>query len=679
MKFIRLTVVLLAVALTGLAACSGDDIPTSAPNTPEAARAFNDLKVIGPSEIVFGIDVSDSISADELAAIVADLGGCLGDGSLFPEDGSVLASIWVYGDTIAPVVEALTAVTPTNVNDVFVPALNALTSDRLVTGADAEFAEFLGAAGGLLALGSTSDPQILVFGSGEAADPEAVATACAALAGAGVRVSAIAFNADSEGEALFESCATATEGYYESAVGSLDGACERALMDMLVVELVLTPETAELTVGAEHTVEAAVFEAGMPEMGVEGVTVTISVTGGPNAGGGGSGMTDASGVYSFSYLGEGGAGIDTLVATAEQPNTGSALTDTVTVTWMAPTPAEISLTPETAELVEGEEHMVEAKVFESGNESNVFSGVTVMIEVIGGPNMGVAGSDTTNVDGIYAFSYVGSGAGIDTLVATAEDPGTGAALADTATVTWELAPVPPVCDAGGPYLVDVAADTVFVMLDATASSDANGDSLIFEWSVESEYASLDDASSATPTLTVWGEGLCMTPMTVDLLVMAAGDSSMCSAEVEFNEMRLPTVTAMDPVILWPPNHKFVTYEAADLLSVEGGGCNTFDWDDVSVVEVRSNEPMDGKGDGAHQPDMQVVCPNTVRVRSERSGNGDGRVYTIVYRVSFMDGSTEDLEAEIHVPHDQRDTCTDDHGGIDGGHTVTGCVDGGGDE
>jgi hypothetical protein len=151
-KFIRSIVVLAAVALAGLAACSGDDIPTSAPNTPAAARTFNDVKVIGPSEIVFGIDVSDSISADELAAIVADLGGCLADDSLFPADGSVLASIWVYGDTIAPVVEALTAVTPTNVNDVFVPALNALTGDRLVTGTSAEFAEFLGAAGGLLAL-----------------------------------------------------------------------------------------------------------------------------------------------------------------------------------------------------------------------------------------------------------------------------------------------------------------------------------------------------------------------------------------------------------------------------------------------------------------------------------------------------------------------------------------------
>jgi hypothetical protein len=60
----------------------------------------------------------------------------------------------------------------------------------------------------------------------------------------------------------------------------------------------------------------------------------------------------------------------------------------------------------------------------------------------------------------------------------------------------------------------------------------------------------------------------------------------------------------------------VNYTATDNCSV---GC---------VLTVTSNEPINGLGDGDTAPDWQVVDAHHVTLRSERSGKGTGRVYTI---------------------------------------------------
>ena len=468
MKLLRLSLILAAAVFAALAGCSGEDAlsPNSTGLNDTSSRAFDELKTIGPSEIVVGIDVSDSITDASLKGIVDGLAECMADTSLFPTNGSVSMSVWAYGDTIAVVVKELTPVTELSVKDVFGPALAALANDRLVTGNTAVLSEYLDVAGVTLASGKTTDLQVLVFSSGEADDAEAARASCGELGNAGVRVSALGIDPDVEGENLLGDCAGETGGYYETVVGSIGEACQRALTRMLVVDLKMLPETAALEVGMDHKVEVLVFEGDDMKEGVAGVDVTVMVTGGPNAGDTGNGVTDEVGLFSFEYTGDGGAGIDTLVATGMQPRTG-------------------------------------------------------------------------------------------------------AILIDTATATWIAIPEPPVCDAGGPYTVDVDADTVYVMLDGTGSSDADGDSLMFEWSVDSENVMFDDVTSAQPKLTIWGDTLCEDQLEVTLLVIAAGDSSTCSTTIEFNEMRQPTLTAKDPVRLWPPNHKYKTYKPQDPRRYQG--------------------------------------------------------------------------------------------------------------
>ena len=98
--------------------------------------------------------------------------------------------------------------------------------------------------------------------------------------------------------------------------------------------------------------------------------------------------------------------------------------------------------------------------------------------------------------------------------------------------------------------------------------------------------------------------------------------------------------------LWPPNHKFV--------AITIGVAATDDCSPVTsrITSVASNEPVNGRGDGNTAPDWIVTGPLTVLLRSERSGLGSGRVYTIAIAASDAAGNTSTGATTVTVPHDQ---------------------------
>jgi hypothetical protein len=112
----------------------------------------------------------------------------------------------------------------------------------------------------------------------------------------------------------------------------------------------------------------------------------------------------------------------------------------------------------------------------------------------------------------------------------------------------------------------------------------------------------------------------------------------------------PTLT-LTPDELWPPNHKMVDIHAT--VSTDPG-CDA--GVDVTLLSITSNEPDNGKGDGNTVNDIQGANYGTAdfdfQLRSERQGGGDGRVYTVCYRVVDAGGDASTLCGTVTVAHDQ---------------------------
>ena len=135
---------------------------------------------------------------------------------------------------------------------------------------------------------------------------------------------------------------------------------------------------------------------------------------------------------------------------------------------------------------------------------------------------------------------------------------------------------------------------------------------------------------------------------------ATGNQSECSSTVSVVDTTPPQIAVdLDHDMLWPPNHKFVTVCADITVSDNGGGTPAF-----TLVSITSDEPADGKGDGHAAADIRGAEIGTADrcfdLRAERAGNGDGRVYEVVYEVRDASGNTALATAQVLVPHDMSD-------------------------
>jgi uncharacterized repeat protein (TIGR01451 family) len=114
------------------------------------------------------------------------------------------------------------------------------------------------------------------------------------------------------------------------------------------------------------------------------------------------------------------------------------------------------------------------------------------------------------------------------------------------------------------------------------------------------------------------------------------------------------VLTTNTISLTPPNHQYITFTISDLVASVSDLCDTsVDISDVVISQVTSDEPEDanGNGDGNTQNDI-VITPDckSLQVRSERSGNGDGRVYTVTLKVKDSSGNVATATRKIFVPN-----------------------------
>jgi hypothetical protein len=101
-----------------------------------------------------------------------------------------------------------------------------------------------------------------------------------------------------------------------------------------------------------------------------------------------------------------------------------------------------------------------------------------------------------------------------------------------------------------------------------------------------------------------------------------------------------------PASLWPANHKMsdvtVNYTVGD-------ACGAVT---CAIASIASNEPVNGPGDGNTAPDWVIVDNHHVRLRAERAGFGQGRIYTITIACTDTYGHTTTSTVTVNVPHNK---------------------------
>jgi hypothetical protein len=83
---------------------------------------------------------------------------------------------------------------------------------------------------------------------------------------------------------------------------------------------------------------------------------------------------------------------------------------------------------------------------------------------------------------------------------------------------------------------------------------------------------------------------------------------------------------------------------------------------VTIARVTSDEPENGPGDGNTTNDI-VIAANckSVKLRAERKNNGNGRVYTVTFKVTDAAGNVSTAMAKVTVPHAQNGPAAVDDG------------------
>jgi hypothetical protein len=106
--------------------------------------------------------------------------------------------------------------------------------------------------------------------------------------------------------------------------------------------------------------------------------------------------------------------------------------------------------------------------------------------------------------------------------------------------------------------------------------------------------------------------------------------------------------------LWPANHKYESIHLNEFdIDVVDGCDENVSFDDLLITSVSSDEEENGKGDGNTVNDMVLVDCQEVKLRKERSGNGNGRVYSINISVTDNSGNTATATCYVTVPHNKK--------------------------
>lgn len=121
----------------------------------------------------------------------------------------------------------------------------------------------------------------------------------------------------------------------------------------------------------------------------------------------------------------------------------------------------------------------------------------------------------------------------------------------------------------------------------------------------------------------------------------------CGGTEPENSMPVCDTATATETTLWPPNHRMKEISITNVTDPDGDNVT------INITKVTQDEPITGGGSGDQSPDAEIVSNDTVNVRAERAGTGDGRVYYIAFEATDDQGNMcEGVVVLPTVPHDQ---------------------------
>jgi VCBS repeat-containing protein len=252
------------------------------------------------------------------------------------------------------------------------------------------------------------------------------------------------------------------------------------------------------------------------------------------------------------------------------------------------------------------------------------------------------GAAVVNADGTFTYTPNANHCGSDSFTFTVSD-GTAS---DTATVSVTIN-----CVNDAPVASDSAASTSEdTPLPGTVSStDVDGPGAAYTVATGPSHGTLtlnpDGTYVYTPALNYNG------PDSFTFTVSdGAGGSDTGQVDITVAPVNdVPFCEAAGPSIgtLWAPNHQLYDVDVLGVTDPVEGSAIT-----ITITSIFQDEPTNSQGDGNTPVDGYGVGTNRARVRAERAGKGDGRVYHINFTGTDAQGGTCTGTVKVDVPHDQ---------------------------
>jgi len=129
------------------------------------------------------------------------------------------------------------------------------------------------------------------------------------------------------------------------------------------------------------------------------------------------------------------------------------------------------------------------------------------------------------------------------------------------------------------------------------------------------------------------------------------NQSSCQQTITVEDHEAPVITTngVTPV-LWPASHEYHTFNVTNFVTAVTDNCDVLTVSNVVIEKVTSDENENGGGDGNTKNDIIIAADcKSVQVRAERVNNGDGRVYTITFKVTDSSGNVGRKTSTIEVP------------------------------